>query len=88
MWLVYDLIRVLVWNFFDIFRLKEKWFFLLLEGGVLVVSESLMLLVICKLKIFGIFWELWVIKILLVLGCGLDIIVNFKVIIYSIENYM
>lgn len=85
--LVYDLTRAPVRNSFDIPRSKEKRFFLLSEGGVLAASESLMLPVICKSKTPGIFQESWAIKTSPVLGCGSDIIVNFKAIIHSTENY-
>lgn len=85
--LIYDLKRAPVRSCFDIPRSKVQRVFFLSEEGVLAPGESLMLPVICKSKTAGIFLETWAIKTSPVLDCGSDIIVNFKAIIHSTENY-
>lgn len=72
----------------EIPRPKAQRFFFLSESGVLAPGEILVLPVICKSSTVGFFCETWVIETKPVLDLGADIIVKFKAVVHSRENYM
>ncbi|XP_062577979.1 MYCBP-associated protein-like [Saccostrea cucullata] len=73
---------------YDIPRQKTQRFFFLSEEGVLRPGEVLLLPVLCKSSVGGIYYETWKIETDPILDQGSDIVIKFKAVIHNRETHI